>query len=432
MGERKKKLSGLILTSSALAGVASTAATTTSAGVIDFLKSGALRGLNIVKNSAINLKKFATEKLLALASLTFLGNLIRKESNVDDGKGQALAIVKADNNANSNVNDNDRKGQVVVSVEEEIKQVLNLDPEDYQGPYEDYEINSMRETFKNFSEALKFIRDNKVNSKFTLEYKVKADSNDKLTSSNLLQRIIQKVNETTALEKGFWSLYESSDSNNLCLEFFSPNDIVNKVRNILDSDNLDDLIKKFEVIDRTLTNGTQYFSPNLSNFYDCLKPVSFNQRSLDPRNNAKEPIKKIIEQLTKKDNENLTNENKEYLHMLGLSLDLYETELKNYVEDVIKKKYIKSTIIDTINSSKFHFHVLNKFVTQLKNDEISEQERSVYLFLAKLIANGIVQGSLSAMLDKKDEKKEKLTKYIKEILKIKKEILNISKRQVNK
>ena len=213
---------------------------------------------------------------------------------------------------------------------------------------------------------------------------------------------------------------------------FSLNNIVNKVRNILDSDNLDDLIKTFEVIDRTLTNGTQYFPPEIKNFYDCLKPVSFNQRSLDPRNNAKEPIKKIIEQLTKKDNENLTNENKEYLHMLGLSLDLYETELKNYVEDVIKKKYIKSTIIDIINSSKFHFHVLNKFVTQLKNDEISEQERSVYLFLAKLIANGIVQGSLSAMLDKKDEKKEKLTKYIKEILKIKKEILNISKRQVNK
>lgn len=53
MGERKKKLSGLILTSSALAGVASTAATTTSAGVIDFLKSGALRGLNIVKNKVM-------------------------------------------------------------------------------------------------------------------------------------------------------------------------------------------------------------------------------------------------------------------------------------------------------------------------------------------------------------------------------------------
>lgn len=101
MSERKRKLSGLILTSSALAGVASTAATTTSAGVIDFLKSGALRGLNIVKNSAINLKKFATEKLLALASLTFLGNLIRKEGHVDNGKGQ-----------------------VAVSVEEEIKRIL--------------------------------------------------------------------------------------------------------------------------------------------------------------------------------------------------------------------------------------------------------------------------------------------------------------------
>ena len=44
MSERKKNLSGLILTGFALAGIASAAAaaaTTTSAGVIDFLKSGA-------------------------------------------------------------------------------------------------------------------------------------------------------------------------------------------------------------------------------------------------------------------------------------------------------------------------------------------------------------------------------------------------------
>lgn len=91
-----------------------------------------------------------------------------------------------------------------------------MDPEDYKGTYGDYEINSMRETFENFSEALEFIKDNKLGSKFTLKYK----ANDKLTSSNLLKRIIQKVHETTALEKGFWSLYESSDFNNLCLEFF--------------------------------------------------------------------------------------------------------------------------------------------------------------------------------------------------------------------
>ena len=109
MRERKKKLSGLILTGSALAGMVSAATTTTSARLDDFLKgvkSAVSRGLNTVKNSAINLKKFAAEKLLKFASLTFLGNIIHTEvsKKIDSQDKRENVIEETEKKLDFNIN----------------------------------------------------------------------------------------------------------------------------------------------------------------------------------------------------------------------------------------------------------------------------------------------------------------------------------------
>lgn len=87
MENKKRKLSGLILTSSALAGMASTAATSTSAGFMKFLKSGFDKVKNIdtgskLKNVVVKLRVVAAAVNVSIVStISGLYSLAKRAAN---------------------------------------------------------------------------------------------------------------------------------------------------------------------------------------------------------------------------------------------------------------------------------------------------------------------------------------------------------------
>ena len=87
MENKKRKLSGLILTSSALAGMASTAATSTSAGFMGFLKSGFDKVKNIdtgskLKNVVVKLRVVAAAVNVSIVStISGLYSLAKRAAN---------------------------------------------------------------------------------------------------------------------------------------------------------------------------------------------------------------------------------------------------------------------------------------------------------------------------------------------------------------
>ena len=107
-----------------------------------------------------------------------------------------------------------------------------------------------------------------------------------------------------------------------------------------------------------------------------------------------------------------------------LSLNLYENELNNYLKEKnINNKNIEEAKHEAINNVDFHHHVLDICSKKLKKTQ-NDLEKNNYIFLAKLVTNGIVENANSKILDASEENKVEYTNYCKKILETKKEIID--------
>ena len=397
MGNTKKKIHGLILTGSALAGMASTVTSTTSASFGDFLKA-----FKTSATSAGKKIKSAITKAYAMLSLVSFVKFLNKSSD-----------KKVDN----------------IDIKNEINKILNIKD---LGDFEKEKLGTIQETFKNWKKILKSIKENSKGNTLNLEvnkYKGEyADINGGLLAFlNLISRIQDENLE------GFWycsnakDIEEKETVDKVTLKFININDYINKQKSNLELNNVDSLVESNVENTRLETYGNLYLKTNF--FYQFLNPSAFLCTILDYRDvdNKLEKIRNFTKELLSENNNILNEKNKEYLKNMQSALGLYKGELDYYVKNVIKKDSPQSRK-SAIDSVDFYLHVLNNCKTKLeKNKYKTLGEKNKYVFLAKLVANGAIQCKANDILNGEEKEKKDCIKLCEEILEKKLSIENLNK-----